>query len=312
MTGAGAASLSFGKESTFLGSVTDDDSSGNPSFYQFGRNPTVPNLSLDNQLQRMKEAGVIESVEAVKQNFEGAFGVEATVNANVHDQVKKIVFNDGGGGFATGAAQSAEIRAGAEYLDKATSGTSTEVRALKGFVPTSYEESYEQGGMVTFSLTGLYGDEQESTEPTDLTKPTGGNDAAFHNYSLDIDGATVTKLQSATLSFENLYRFHYGSASSTPVDAVLASPETTLDVEAIYDTDKRTELAYGSAGATSPSDRLNSVSASVDVTVGGTTVSTYTLPQIKPATHDWSSLVDDETDLTDPTTFFVSGGVSVA
>lgn len=310
MSGAGSATLAFGKESSFLGDVTDDDSSGNPSYYSFGRNPSVNDLSLDNQLQRMREAGVIESVESVKQNLEGAFAVEATVNAATFDEVEKIVFNDGGSGFTTGRAQSAEVLAGVEHLASG-GGTNTKVRALKGVIPTDFEVSYTQGGMVTYTMTCLFADEEEGAEPTDLTTPTGGDDAAFHNFRLDVDGTTVSKLQSATLSLSNLYRYQRGT-DPTPIDAILAAPETTLDAEAVYGGPSRLERAYGSAGSTTPSDRLTSVSATVDITVGGTGVSTYSLPQVKPDTYDWSALVDAETDVTDPVTFHVNGGVSVA
>jgi len=310
MTGAGSATLAFGKESSFLGSVTDDDSSGNPSYYSFGRNPTVQNLSLDNQLQRMREAGTIESVESVKQGFEGAFAVQAVVNAATFDQVEKVVFNDSGSGFTTGRAQPAEVLAGVEHL--ANTGTNTKIRALKGVIPTDFEISYQEGGMVTYTLTCIYADEQDGSSPTDLTTPTGGDDAAFHDFSLDIDGTTVSKLQSATLSFSTLYKFHRGASSPTPVDAVLASPETSLNSEAIYEGADRLELAYGSAGVTTPQDRLSGVSATADITVDGTAVSTYNLSSIKPATYDWNSLLEGETDTTDPVSWHVNGGVSVA
>lgn len=309
MTGAGSATLAFGKESSFKGDVTDDDSSGNPSYYSFGRNPTVSDLSIDNQLERMVEAGVIESVEAVKQNFEGAFGIEATVNGATFDEVEKVVFNDGGGGFTTGRAQSMTVQAGVEYL--AGSGTSDKIRALKGVIPTSFEISYSQGGMVTYSMTCLYADEEDGTSPTDMTRPAGGEDAAFHDFALDIDGTAISKLQSATLSFSDLYRYHRGT-DPTPIDAVLARPETSLDATAIYDTEDRTELAYGSSGSTTPSDRLDSVSATVDISVGGSTVSTYDLPQVKPDSYSWDSLIDSGSDTTDPVSFLVSGGVTVS
>jgi len=61
----------------------------------------------------------------------------------------------------------------------------------------------------------------------------------------------------------------------------------------------------------SPQDRLDGVTAAADITVDGTTVSTYTLPSVKPTSHEWASLLQPDDDTTDPVTFLASGGVSV-
>lgn len=313
MSGAGSGTLLIGKESSFKGSVVDDDSDSNPDYYHFGRNPSVQTLNLQNQLQRLSEAGAIQSVESVKGNLEGAFGVQATVNAATHDVIKEIVFNDSGQGFTTGLAQSAEVIAGSEYIDFGGSTTGEKLRALKGVIPTDYEINYEQGGMVTYTMTCLYATEDDATQPTDVTKPTGGEDAAFHSVTLDIDGTTITDLQSATLSYSTLYRFQRGTPTEA-IQATLAKPEATLDTTAIFKgPDRQLDVAYGSQGATTPADRLNSVTGSFDITVNGTTVSTHTLPQLKPDTYSWSDLINDgDTDHTEDVTYHVNGQVSVA
>ena len=100
--------------------------------------------------------------------------------------------------------------------------------------------------------------------------------------------------------------------SPTPADAVLASPETSLDTEAIYEGETYLEPAYGDAGDTTPQDRLTSRSATFDVTISGTTVANYSLPNVKPTTYDWSSLLDAETDTTDPVSWLSSGQVTVS
>jgi hypothetical protein len=302
MSGAGSATLAFDEESSFLGSPSD--SSG---FISFGRNPTVQDLSIDNQLTRLREAGKIQSVESLKGNFEGAFGVEAVINAETFSQVESLIFNDGGTGLKTGRPQSAVVRVGVEYLDSA--GTATDVRELSGVIPTDFSVDYSQGEPLTYSATFLYADESDSSEPASVTRPAGGADAAFHSFGLDIDGATVSKLQSASLSLSNLSRFHYG-ADPTPVDATLAAPEVTLDAEAIYEGPDRLDLAYG--GASSPQDRVGGVSATVDISVNGTAVSTYTLPTVTPDSYSWESLLDADSDTADSTTFNVDGQVSVA
>lgn len=300
MSGAGSATLAFEQEDSFLGT-----SSG--GFVSFGRNPTVQDLSIDNQLTRLREAGKIQSVESLKGNFEGAFGVEAVINAETFQQIENLIFNDGGTGFTTGRPQSCVVRAGVEYLD--TTGTATDVRELGGVVPTDFSIDYSQGEPLTYSATFLYADEIDSTAPTSVTRPTGGQDGAFHSFSIDIDATTVSKLQSASLSFSGISRFQR-STDPTPVDATLAAPEATLDVEAVYEGPDRLDLAYG--GTSSPQDRVSGVSATVDITINGVGVSTYTLPTVTPESYSWDSLLDPDQDTVDNTTFNVSGEVSVA
>jgi len=307
MTGAGSSTAVIGTESGFKSGVDAD------GFYHFGRNPSVTTLDLQNQLQRLSEAGAIQSVESVKGNFEGAFTVEATVNGGTHSKIKEIVFNDGGTGFTTGLAQSGEVVVGSEYIDPGASTTGEKLRSLRGVIPTDYELTYEQGGMVTYTLTMLYATEEDATAPSDVTTPTGGEDAAFHAVTLDIDGTTITDLQSATLSYSNLYRFQRGTPTE-PIQAVLAKPEASLDVTAIFKgPDRQLDVAYGSQGATTPADRLSSVTGEFDITVNGTAVSTHTLPQLKPDTYSWSDLINDgDTDHTEDVSYHVNGQVSVA
>jgi len=57
MTGAGSATLAFGYEGSFFGSITDEDGDGSADYYKFGRDPTEQDVSLDNQLQRLHEPG---------------------------------------------------------------------------------------------------------------------------------------------------------------------------------------------------------------------------------------------------------------
>ena len=194
-----------------------------------------------------------------------------------------------------------------DYLD------GTAERELLGCTPVEYSVSYEQGGMTTYSLSMLYADETESASitPTDVTQVSDGSSVPFHGTTLTIDGVDVTKLQSATLSISNIARFQRGG-ETTPVDAVIAAPETTLDMSAIFSgPEKRLDLAYGGGGVSEPQDQLSSVSASLALTSkGGTSVATYSLPKLKPDSYSWADLIDAETDLTEPTTFHVNGGVT--
>lgn len=303
MTGAGAASLAFVLEDSFL------TLPGTPNYYAFGRNVSVTDLTVENALLRAREPDSVEAVESFKQNFEGGISVEAIVNNDVHGQVEQFVFNDAGSGFTAGRPSSATIYAGIDYLD------GTAERALEGTIPIEYTVTYEQGGMTTYSLTMLYADESEATSltPTSVTQASEGSSVPWHGTTFTVDSVDVSKLQSASFSIANIARFQRGG-SPTPEDIVIAAPETTLDIAAIFSgPEKRLDLAYGGGSVASPQDQLNSVTGSLElVTKGGTAVSTYTFPQLKPDTYSWESLIDAEDDLTEPTTFHVNGGVTVA
>ena len=239
MTGAGSGELLFAHEQDFGGALVDSDSSGDPELYSPGRDESLDELNLQRQLQRMREADAVESVESVAQNLEGAATISATVSSDVHDQIEQWVFNDGGAGFVTGRPNSAAVFTSVNYLD------GTAKRKLVGCVPLDYSISYEQGGMVTYSLTLAYQDEERDvTIPTtDVTRVSGGTSAPFHGFDLSIDATTVTKLQSCTLNISNISRLQRGN-SHTAVDAVIATPTTSLDVTAIITGTDKLELAY--------------------------------------------------------------------
>jgi len=303
MTGAGSGTLLFGKEGSFKGSLSPADTG-----WHFGRNPTVQTASLDRQLEQLREAGTIEDVEAVAQNLEGAFTVTAVINGAVHGDVEDIIFNDGGAGFTTGPANSAQVWLGSEYLD--SGGTSDKVRALSGVIPTQYEVSFQQGGLVEYTVTMLYADESGGTAPGTINSPAGGQDAAFHSYQLDIAGSRIQKLESATLSMSNLYRYHRGDQQS-PVDATLGAPELSLSVTAIWDDpSNQLEYAYGDTGDTTPQDSMTGQSATVDIDYASSDITQYGLSGCKPTTYDWENVLDGESDTTESVEWVVANGAS--
>lgn len=302
MTGAGSASLAFTKEDSFLSEP------GTPTYYSPGRNPSVEEASLANQLQRMREAGQVEAAESLAGNLEGALTVSWAVSADTHSHVRDIVFNDAGGGFTSGVMNTSRWYLGIDYI-----GGTTE-RVAKGCAPLEYSLSYEDGrNTIRESVTFGYADEDSnaSVTPSSVTGPTDGSDVPFHGYTLTVDGASVSKLQSATLTISNISRLQTGP-SRTALDAVLAAPETSLEAAAIYEGASALELAYGSTGATSPQDSVGSVAGELALDVDGTSVATYTLPKLQPDQYNWSDLINADTDLTDPVSYHVNGGISVA
>lgn len=308
MTGAGSSSVAFVKETSF------DTLPGTPTYYLPGRNISARELSLDNVLQRMREPASEEAVDSLAGNLDGALGVDYAMSADTHTHVRDIVFNDGGGGFISGHATTSSWYTGVEYLDS-ISTTATAERHLKGCIPLEYSISYEQGtNTINESLTMGYTDEEFNTSltPGTITGPTDGNDVPFHGTDLTVDSTGVgSRLQSATLSFQNMYRFIRGTSRSA-TDATLANPETSLEMASVFNTSDRLQQAYGGSSATSPQDQLANVTGSLAFNVAGSTVATYSLPKLKPANYDWDSLVSPDDDLTDPINYHVNGGVSIA
>lgn len=307
MTGAGSATAAFGHEQSLAGSLVDSDGDGNPEYFKFGRNPSITELELSNTLQRMREGDSVEAVDSVAQNLEGAISVESVVSKDTLPEIHKLVFNNAGPSFQTGLASSAKVFAGVDYI-----GGTCE-RALSGVIPLEYSLDYEQDGMVTTSLTMAYASESTNTSitPSNITGPSDGGDVPFHGFTLTVDGVHVAKLQSASLSISDIARYHWGD-QRTPIDAVIAAPETTLDVDATFGGPSRMELAYGATGSTTTQDQLSSVSASIDLAVAGTSVASYSLPKLKPDTYSWNDLISADNDLEDSTSFHVNGGVTVS
>ncbi|WP_135806212.1 phage tail tube protein [Halorussus marinus] len=305
MTGAGSGELIFGHEDSFLGSLVDSNSDGTPDLFDFGRNAELTELSLDNQLQRLREAGEVEAAESIKQNFEGAVGVTAVVSSDTFNEVEKLVFNDGGTGFTPGLAASGRVFTNVQYP------TGTAERELLGVIPIDFSIDYEQGGMVSYSLTMAYADEQpgSSVDLTTATRVNDGTSAPFHGFTLTIDGTSIEDLQSCSLSISEIARFQRGT-DPTPLRAVIANPSTTLDATATFTSPSRLELARGAANGPPP-DQLDSVTGTVEIAVEGSTVSTYDLPKLKPDSYNWDSVITPD-DTTDSTTFHVNGGVTVA
>ncbi|MEA5387124.1 hypothetical protein VB779_08685 [Haloarculaceae archaeon H-GB11] len=307
MTGAGSGELLLAHEDSFKGTVTDSDSSGTPETYEFGRDPTITELDLQRTLARMRQQGNVEAVESVATQVEGAVAVEAAVSDDVHSEIETLVFNDGGTSFKAGRPNSGRIYTSVDYLD------GTESRELIGVIPLEYSVSYGGDGMLRYSLVlGYATEDRDVSIPTgDVTRVSTGTSVPFHGFTLTLDSAAVTKLQTAQLTISNIARFQRGGDPS-PVDAVIAAPETELTMEAIIDTSRFSEVVYGTSGATSVQDTVDSFSGSATLDANGTTVSTYNLPKIKPANRATNNLVDADNDTTEQLSFNVDGGVTVS
>lgn len=308
MTGSGSATVAFAKEQSFQGSLVDSDTDGTPEYYLPGKNITVDEISISNALERLRLPDQAESVESIAGNFEGALSASWAMSADRIADVHDIVFNNSGTSFTNGQAATSAWFLGVDYL----SGTAE--RAVTGLAPTEYSVEYSsEENTVTESITAVYADETLNTSitPSNISEPATGKTVPFHGASLDINSVAQTKLQSFTLTISNIARPQQG-ASRYPLDMVIDAPESTLDVEAIFSESDQLELAYGGGGSsvTEPQNSVGGVSATIDLSVNGSTARTFNLSEVTPNDYDWSQLVSNE-DTTEPITCQVNG-VSVA
>jgi len=304
MTGGGSGQLVAAGEQDFMGSLVTGGDGGGADLFRLGRNPTITELSLSNQLQEMREGDEAWAVEDVKQNFEGAISVEAAVSEDVHAKIENQLVLNAADTIETGLSTSGRIFAGVDYF----SGTATE--EYLGCIPLSYDINYEQGSNVTYSLSMAYADQKPdpSTDLTTATEVTDGSTVAFHGFDLSLDGTTVVDLQSSTLSLSDLARFHRGT-SPTPTRGVTAAPSAELTANALFTDPTRLDLARGKTDGPPP-DRLDSVAGTITLTGPGGTLRTYNLQNVKPDTHNWNEIVATE-DANDETTFSVTGTPAV-
>mgnify|MGYP000126753414 CR=1 FL=1 len=304
MSGSGSATVAFGKEGPF-----NDDPANITEYYLPGRNATVEEIELQRALERLSDPDVVEAIESIAGRIEGALSANWAVSADIHEHVRDIVFNDGGTGFTHGQAATSAWFIGLDHL------SGTVERVATGVTPTEYSLSYnDDQNTITASLTAIYADERKnaSISPTDITGPTEGSTVPFHGFSLDVDGTAIKTLQSATLSITNIAQFITGP-ESTPIDAVIAQPETSLQFNGIVDGPDALDLAYGGGGqsVSEIQDSVGAVPGTATLSQAGGTVATYDLPRVEPDTYNWAELVGSEP-TTEDVQAHVNGGLTVS
>ena len=294
--GAGAATVAWAPESSYLGGLV-----GTPTYRLPGTNTQVQTAELSRNQARIDVPDSPEADRYLAQNFRGQLGVQFAL---ADDEFHRLVFNDGYTGFDASEPNSAEWFLGADL----TSGTTIE-RNPQGWVPGSCSIDYNgTTELVTVTLTGPYGDETENSSltPGVVTDPT-DDEVPGHGAELKIAGTRVTKLNSASISLDNLTTLIPDSNTPQPVDAVPANVEESITLSAIYDGPDLYEYALGSAGASSVEDTQTGVPATVTFSDGSGTVAEYSFGEVKPNSYDWADLVNGDAALGEDVTFNATG-----
>jgi len=286
MTGAGAGSVAYAPEvNGYLGGTGDT-----PTYYEPGTNIQVETAELTRNLLEILAPGDVEAQEFLAQNLDGQLSVSWVMNS---DEFHRLIFNDANTGFTSGVANSAEWYLGVDYQ-----GGTTE-RQIKGWAPATAQAVYNgPTESVRVTVTGGYGDEDKNTSITPGTLTSGTEEVPGHGASLTINGVELSKLQSATLSFENIARLQPGP-SPHPVDAVAGNVQTSLEMTSIYEGSDQYELALGADGATTVQDDVTEVSATLAFDVAGSEVASYDIAGLAPETYGWQDLVNNDADMTE-------------
>jgi hypothetical protein len=298
MTGGGSGELAFVKEDSFK------TEPGTPTYYQPGRNIQVGDISIENALSRLDVPGSAESVESLAGNFEGAAAVSFIPSSDRIGDVHDIIFNGGSAQSFDGSNRAATSSwyFGVDYLDGVAE------RNAQGTIVTGWDINWSQDSPPRYSLTMAFADESSDTSitPSSINDVAQGETIASHGADFSLDANTQEKLQSATVSVDNIATLQSGTPRK-PVDAVLANPTTSLDMESIITEDDQLALAYGGTGATSIQDRIDGVDATVAFDVEGTTAATYNLAATKPNNYTWNEIINNEANTTEQYSLHVNG-----
>lgn len=293
MTGAGAATVAWAAESSYLGGV-----SGTPTYRLPGTNVQVETAELSRNLLELYAPGDIEAQNFLAQQLEGQLSVSFVLK---NDQFHRLVFNDSNTGFTNGTVTSAEWYLGVDYI-----GGTTE-RQIQGWAPASCAIEYSgTTEAVRVTLTGAYGDEVRNTSITPGSIDDTGDEVPGHGASLDINSTTITQLQSATITFDQISRLQRGT-DQKPVEAVAGNVQETIDLSAIYDGSNLYELALGTSSATAIQTDPDEVSSTVTFDAGGVTRADYSFSRTAVDTYDWQDLVNNDADLNEVVTFRAAG-----
>jgi len=302
---------SYDSTVAFLKNDDFDTLPGTPTYYLPGRNITFDDLSIDNALEPIREPGKSEAVNQLAGRLEGGFSCSWVMTNTTHDDVRDIIYNDSGGGFDVGS----DPATSTWYVGVDYSGGTAE-RELRSVTPTEHTITYDaETNTIEESVTAVFADENLNTAitPSSIVGPADDDEVPFHGLDLQIDGTTVTRLRNATYSVSNIAQM-VPDASRTFTDNVLAAPEISLETTADFENTDYIEDAYGSGGATSPtSGNVSSQSATLTFsTASGTTVATYSIPEVKPANYGWEQLVSRENPLAESITWNASGDLSIS
>jgi len=293
MPGAGAAApVAWAPETSYLGGTPTD-----PTYREPGANIQVQTAELSRNLLEIVAPDDPQTQDFLAQNIEGQLGISWILK---NDDYHRLIFNDGFTSFTSGLVNSAEWYLGVDYI-----GGTTE-RQIKGWAPATAEAVYNgTTEAVRVTVTGPYGDEEQNTDITPGTVQRAGDEVPGHGATLSINSTDITKLQTATVSFEQISRLQRGPEPK-PTNAVAGNVQQSVDMAAVYEGPERYKLALGGPTANTVESQVDAVPATLSFNVGGTTVADYQFGTTKPDTYNWTDLANNDADLNEEITFLAT------
>jgi len=302
---AGNVDVAFRIESAY----GEPDTEG--TWQQPGKNISITELDLDNQLEQLRDPNNPVPVERLEGNFEGALGINCTLAGDPIPPWHDLVFDAGALPSSGGRATSAEWAIGLNYI-----GGEIE-RLAQGAIVVDATLNWNNGQAWTVDLTILYGDEEKNASFTPTDVQTLGPEKTYNHAAtdIDIDATSVKGLSSFSLSLSNLARLREGLGRH-PYEAVIGAINPTADVQGDFtdESPSNLELAYGSA--TEPVENVDSAPMTIDATNKAGDNLVYAIDAAKPATYSWEELVEPDADEQESITFEIydtgNNGVSVS
>lgn len=255
-------------------------------------------IDIQNQLTNISAPDSTLPKRKLLGNFEGGFGASWTLDTVSPQPWHDHVFTRDSDASGTNDAFDGDgsVPSAEWYVAVTQPDGSVVERVLEGVVVTSVSIEWRVGEPARASVTCLYGNENKNTSVTagTISRPSGSTPS--HAGDLTVGGTTQAKIESATLTVDNIVQLQRGADSRFPVDAVEGAPRPSLDVSGTFTEDDQLVAAYQGpgTGATSPAtETLDPTSATLSFAVGGTTVGSYTIDG-KADTAGWDQIPPGE------------------
>lgn len=293
--GPGGASIAWASESSYLGGV-----GGTPTWRQPGMNLSVGSASLENALIRARHPDDPKPQGSRAGNQEGAFSLTFDLT---DDDFHPLIFPESSN---TALASSGSSAPSAVWYLSADAVDGTEERFLEGAAVESVTWNYNQGEAVSVQFTIIYGDETDPDDagspsvPSAIDQPLKSEIQMFHDLNWQIDGVTVSDLQSLSLTISGMAMFRRGQQRA-PTGVTVGAYTPTLTAEAILHDDTQRSLAYGSSTATTTADTIDET----DTTLTFDDVSNLNVNGVQPNNYDWANLIATDGHMTEPVEYHV-------
>jgi hypothetical protein len=300
MPGAGTAQIAYRPEDSYL-TADIDGTWRSPGF-----DLTIDELTIDNQLERVRDPNDVMSVGSVAGNAPLNASISGTLtDSNWLEDL--LPFEDDGNGNLVlsgegGIPPTAEWAFGTTALDSSFSQFD-EFITFSGAGISQADVEYQEGGKVTWSMQ-ILGSGLTDATPSSITVPTEDQVYTHHGTTISVGSRSQSGAQSASLSLSNLARRVEGQ-DRTPYALVIGDINAEFATDAIFSEVDQLEAATGSSPATSIGDLIDGEDGTFEFENGNATTIGFDLDNVQPTNYSWANLV--EGDLTEPVNYHTSG-----